>query len=64
MDLGRLVEIGLAALGGMLAAGLGVSLAGRVAGSAVRGRRRAARPPSPGTVPPDRHRNISNVATH
>jgi hypothetical protein len=56
------VEGGLVAFALVLLGGLGVLLAGRVAGDARRGRRKSAPPPSRGSVSPERHRAVSTAS--
>lgn len=55
-------EIGLAAFAASLAGGLGAIVFGRLLGATVRKARHDERAPEPGSVPPERHRNIGNVA--
>lgn len=62
MSMETLLEIGAALFGALLLGGLAVLFGSRVAGGIVRMRRRMASPPSPGEVPPSRHKGISHVA--
>jgi hypothetical protein len=53
------LEVGLAALGLGVLAGLIALLVGRLGGDAGRGARRAEQSPSAGSVPDQRHQNIA-----
>ena len=57
-----LLELGLAALAGVLVGGLVVLAGGRAAGDLQRHQRDAEAPPVPGRVPPERHQHIAAVA--
>ena len=56
------LEIGLAALGGMLLVALAIQIVGRALGRAQHGARRRQPPPAMGSVPPERHQNIATVS--
>lgn len=57
------VEIGLAAFGAVLLAGIGFLLVGRIAGRSQTGSRAAEPPPPPGSVPDERHQHTAVAAT-
>lgn len=61
-DRETLLEVGLAAAAGLLLAGLGVLLAGRLKGAAKRRQRRSEGPPAPGSVPDERHQHTAAVS--
>ena len=57
------LEIGLVSLGLSLVVGFGAFLASELVGRVGRARGRARPAPTPGSLPPQRHRNISSVST-
>ncbi len=61
-DRTTLFEIGVVSLVVMLLGGIVYLLFGDAIGKLVSGQRRRERPPRPGSVPPERHGNISATA--
>lgn len=56
------LEVGLAAALVLLVGGMATYLLGQVIGEVRHTLRRAKGPPAPGSVPPERHQNISAVS--
>jgi hypothetical protein len=59
VDPENVLEVGFAVLGVGFVTGLALLVAGRLAGDAERSRRHAEPPPEPGSIPPDRHQQLS-----
>ncbi len=57
------LEIGVVGLALTLVVGLGAVVASEVVGRIGRARGRGAAPPTPGSLPPQRHRNVAAVST-
>lgn len=54
------LELGLAGVGLSILGGLTILIIGRLSGDAQRRGRHAEGPPSAGSVPPERHQNLSS----
>jgi hypothetical protein len=54
------LELGIGGVGLCILGGLAILVVGRLSGDAQRGGRRAEGPPSAGSVPPERHQNLSS----
>jgi hypothetical protein len=57
------LEIGVVSLGLTLAIGLGALAVSELVGRLGRARGRELAPPTPGSLPPQRHRNVAAVST-
>ncbi len=62
-DQAVVLEFGLVGLGVLVLSGLAIWWAARALGAARHRQRRAKAPPSPGSVPAERHQNIGSVST-
>jgi hypothetical protein len=65
MDLDRLdqetlLEVGFVVVAAGFVAGLGLLVAGRLAGNTERARRHAEAAPTPGSIPPERHQQLAS----
>ena len=58
-DRESMLEVGFALLAAGFLAGFGMLVAGRLAGGAQRHRRHAEAAPSPGSIPAERHQQLS-----
>ncbi len=62
LDREALLEVGMLLFAGGLATGIGALFMGRVTGGTRQSARRVESPPAVGTVPSERHQNVSSNA--